>query len=452
MATEIRFGSSAIQLSDIERYSAEFRANPNNRVRTNAITKSGIHGVATSFDARADMPFTFSIELETGPVTNQKQSGRCWLFAGLNTIRHGMSKRLNLPPFELSQSYAMFWDKFEKANYFLERVLDTLDEPTDSRLVQWLLQAPMQDGGQWDMFVALVEKYGIVPQYAMPETYHSSRSVLMNRLLTQKLRKQAADFRSAYTAGTTISDIRESKRRFMGEFYRLLCYFLGEPPKTFDFEYRDKEKVFHRETNLTPLGFYEKYAEDLSQYVSVINAPTADKPFGKSYTVQYLGNVEGGRQVRYVNVEIETLKSLALAQLSDGEAVWFGCDVGKASDRDDGILDTALFDYESALDTAFDMTKAERLDYAESLMTHAMVFTGANVIEGKVNRWKVENSWGKEPGKDGFFVMSDKWFDEYMYQIVVHRKYLSDDLAAAFDAEPIVLKPWDPMGSLATLR
>lgn len=452
MATEIKTGSSAIELSDIERYSAAFRANEMNRVRANGITKSGIHGVATNFEARADMRFTFSVELETGAVTNQRQSGRCWLFAGLNTIRHGMSKRFNMPPFELSQSYAMFWDKFEKANYFLERILDTVGEETDGRVVQWLLQSPLQDGGQWDMFVALVEKYGVVPQYVMPETFHSSKSMLMNRLLTQKLRKQAADMRSAFADGASIEVLRGRKQECMGEFYRLLCYFLGEPPKSFDFEYRDKEKEFHRDAGLTPLDFYEKYGDDLSEYVSVIHAPTVDKPYGKSYTVQYLGNVEGGRQVRYVNVDIETLKSLALSQLSDGEAVWFGCDVGKSSDRDDGIMDTNLFDYESALDTVFDMTKAERLDYAESLMTHAMVFTGANVIDGKANRWKVENSWGTEPGKDGFFVMSDAWFDEYMYQIVVHRKYLSDDIAAAFDADPTVLKPWDPMGSLATLR
>lgn len=453
MATEIQKGAAAISQSLIQQYSATFRSNAENRIRMNAISKSGLHSVATNRNALVNMQFSFSTELETGPVTNQQQSGRCWLFAGLNTVRAEIAKTHNMEPFELSQTYQMFWDKFEKANYFLERILDTLDEETDGRLIQWLLQSPLQDGGQWDMFVNLVDKYGVLPQYAMPETFHSAKSAVMNRVLTQKLRKEACDMRNKYQEGQPVDALREAKTSFMSEVYKLLGYFLGEPPTSFDFEYRDKDGEFHREAGLSPQVFTDTYVgTSLRDYVSVIHAPTSDKPFNQAYTVQFLGNVEGGRDVLYLNAEIETLKSLALAQLTNGESVWFGCDVGKMSDSEAGILDTALFDYEGALSTPFDMTKAERLTYGESQMTHAMVFTGANVVDGQANRWKVENSWGKERGKDGFFVMSDAWFDDYMYQIVVHRKHLSPKLAALIDTKPIVLKPWDPMGSLALMR
>lgn len=443
----------AISVDQVQKFAEEFRATASNRVRTNAIAKSGIQSVATNRDALIHMQFTFSNEIETGPVTNQKQSGRCWMFAGLNAIRHDMAKQNNMKPFELSQSYQMFWDKFEKANYFLERMFDTIEEDTDSRVVQWLLNSPLQDGGQWDMFINLVDKYGVVPQCVMPETFHSSQSGQMNNLLTLKLRAYACDLRDGYRDGTAIDVLRVQKQEMMGEFYRLLAYFVGQPPTEFDFEYRDKDDTYHRDAALTPVGFMQKYAgADIHDYVSVINAPTVDKPFNQTYTVQYLGNVEGGNDVLYLNVDVDTFKSLALAQLNDGVPVWFGCDVGQKLERDAGIMDTNVFDYEGTLDTAFTMTKGERLDYGESLMTHAMVFTGVNVVEGKANRWKVENSWGKERGNDGFYVMSDAWFDEYMYQIVVDKKYLSQDLKHVLAQEPKVLKPWDPMGSLAVLR
>ncbi|WP_274432630.1 aminopeptidase C [Alicyclobacillus sp. ALC3] len=442
--------TGTISAAFLEEVSSAFRESSINRARMNAITKSGIEGVATNRDALVQMQFTFSNEIETGPITDQKQSGRCWLFAGLNTLRTEIARTNHVKPFELSQTYLMFWDKFEKANYFLERVIDTKDEATDSRIVQWLLQAPLQDGGQWDMFVNLVEKYGVVPQWVMPETYHSGRSRQMNELLTLKLRQAAAHLRDKHNTGAAQDDLQSYKQSVLADFYRMLCYFLGEPPKSFDFEYRDIDGIFHRDTELTPHAFVQNYAKvNLTDYVSVINAPTADKPFGRTYTVQYLGNVEGGRPVLYLNVDIIAFKQLALAQLLEGEPVWFGCDVGQMRSRDDGILDTDLYDYENAIDASLQMTKAQRLDYGESLMTHAMVLTGVNLADGAPNRWKVENSWGSKLGKDGFFVMSDRWFDEFMYQIVVHRKHLPENLLTALEQEPKKLNPWDPMGSLA---
>jgi len=415
----------------------------------NSILNVGLDESALDYAAGSMQQHTFSLNLETGDITSQKKSGRCWLFAGLNTMRYRVMKKLNLKNFELSQAYAMFFDKLEKANYFLENILDTLDESIDSRLIMWLLSDPLQDGGQWDMFTALIDKYGVVPKSAMPETFHSSNSSRMNEILTLKLRSFAKKLRDTNEAGNSHA-LNGMKEDMIEEFYRLLTLFLGIPPQTFDFEVVDKDKKFHRERNCTPQSFYDKYVGmDLSNYISVINAPTKDKPFNRTFTVQYLGNVEGGAPVKYLNLEVEKLKELAIKQMKDGEPVWFGSDVGKKMKREKGILDESVYDYESALDTEFKLDKAGRLDYGDSLMTHAMVFTGVNLVNEKPNRWKVENSWGDKNGDKGYFVMSDKWFEEYVYQVVIDKKYLSPEQLKAWETKPIELKPWDPMGSLA---
>lgn len=441
----------AMTSDQIAKFAEDFVQQPQHRPLMNAIKKNGIQDVAIDQDAIVRMQYTFSTEIATGDITNQKQSGRCWLFAGLNMMRKQVATTCNLKTFELSQTYQMFWDKFEKANYFLESILDTLDEETNGRLVAWLLTNPLNDGGQWDMFVNLVKKYGVVPKHVMPETFHSSQSSMMNRLLTVKLREFAAHLRGQYAAGAAVDALRADKARMLNEIYRMLCHFLGEPPTRFDFEYRDQADVFHRAADLTPETFYAQFVGvDLDDYVSVINAPTADKPFDRTFTVQYLGNVVGGQPVLYLNVDIETLRDVTLAQLADDEPVWFGCDVGQMLHRDHGIMDLKMYDYSAALGVPFHMTKAQRLDYGESLMTHAMMFTGVNVVDGQPNRWKVENSWGKDRGKDGFFIMSDDWFSEFMYQVVVRKSYLPPSLRTALEASPIQLPPWDPMGSLAT--
>jgi len=423
----------------------DFAADPVNSIRMHAVVKHGVSDAAENHLEDVNNPMTFSIELESGKITDQKSSGRCWLFAGLNTMRFEIMKKLNLKTFELSQNYQMFYDKLEKANYFLESIIKTCDEPLDGRLVNFLLQNPMQDGGQWDMFAALIEKYGCVPKYVMPETYHSSNTADMVRLLTAKLREDALILRAE------TGDKMALKEKMLGEIYRMLCICLGTPPEKFDFEYRDKDKNFHRDAGLTPLAFYKKYVgQSMDDYVSVINAPTADKPYYKSYTVDYLGNVAGGRAVKYLNLPNDEMKALAIAQLKDGTPVWFGCDVGKMQMRKRGIMGMRTFDYEKLLNVSFGMDKAQRLDTGESMLTHAMVFLGVNLDdEGKPNRWKVENSWSDERGQDGYYIMTDEWFDQYNYQIVVHKKYLSPEQLAAYEQDPIVLKPWDPMGSLA---
>ncbi|MGC9512201.1 MAG: C1 family peptidase [Fidelibacterota bacterium] len=424
--------------------------NPHKHVLRNSMIQNGIDKTVLSRDSLVENVFTFSHEIPTGKITNQEKSGRCWIFAALNTFRYAIAQKIKVKDFELSQSYPLFWDKFEKSNYFLENIIETRHEATDSRIVMWLMQNPVQDGGQWDMFAGLVEKYGIVPKQAMPETFHSSNTHRMNQLLTLKLRASASNLRKLADKGTDEDDLRKEKEKILEKIYDMLVSFLGKPPVTFDFEYRDDDKKYHEDRNLTPVTFCEKYLESKpADYISIIHAPTKDKPFMKTYTVQFLGSVLEGRPVKYLNVDIQTLKSLALAQLKAGEPVWFGCDVGQLSDRESGIMATDLYLYEDALETSFDLDKAGRLDYGESMLTHAMVFTGVHCVKDKPVRWKVENSWSEKSGKDGFFIMTDTWFDEYTYQVVIHKKYLSPELRKAAEQKPVVLNPWDPMGSLA---
>lgn len=446
--------SESITKEMLVQFAEECRGDVACQVAKNAVVENGLKASAKNGEAQRTSRHSFSVKLKQGAITNQKQSGRCWMFAALNTFRFEVMKKLNLENFEISQNYMFFYDKLEKANFFLESILDTLEEPTQSRLIAWLLSAPMNDGGQWDMLCSLVDKYGVVPKYAMPESKASSAAGEMDSVLTVKLREDACRLRSAYANGAKREDLAAKKEEMLGEIYRILCICLGEPPKTFDLEVEDKDGKFIRECGLTPKAFFEKYVGlNLNDYISLINAPTQDKPYHRSYSVKFLGNVQEGRQVRYLNLEIEELKKAAIAQMQDGAPVWFGCDVGKYSTRDGGVMDTNVYKLEELLGVKFGMNKAERLDYGESLMTHAMVFQGVNLDEdGKPNRWRVENSWGEEPGEKGYYVMSDDWFNEYMYQVVVNKKYLSEELLAEYESEPIMLEPWDPMGSLAVVR
>lgn len=440
-----------IDLNTLNTLEADFDSNPVNKLAMNSVNKTGVKANLRDYELERRMRYSFSIDIDAGDATNQKQSGRCWMFAALNTMRVEVMKKLNLKNMELSQNYTLFYDKLEKSNYFLESILETLDEPTDGRLISFLLMAPLGDGGQWDMLANLIRKYGIVPKEAMPETFDSSATAEIDNWLTKKLREFACRIRMEYADGKSIDELRSMKNDMMKTIYRMCCYAFGKPPKTFTWEVRNEDKEFIRIKDITPQKFFEEYVgSNLDDYVSIINAPTKDKPFYKSYTVKYLGNVKEGNIIRHLNLPVEDMKELAIAQMKDDKVVWFGCDVGQFHDRDLAVMDVKGVRADVLFGTEFGMDKAQRLDYGESLMTHAMVFTGVNLDEnGKPDRWKVENSWGEDRGKKGFYIMSDEWFSEYMYQIVVNRKYLKDEWIKAYEAEPIELEPWDPMGSLA---
>jgi len=432
------------------KFASDFQDNNKQKALQRGVVKNGISASAENVSAQVNNVPVFSIDVKTGKVANQMQSGRCWMFAALNTFRHKIFNQFNLKDFELSQNYTFFWDKYEKANYFYENILATAEEELGSRKVAFLLQTPQQDGGQWDMIVSIFEKYGVVPKAAMPESKNSSSSRDLNNYLNKKLRKDAITLRQMVADKKSEDDIQTVKEEMLQDVYNFLAISLGTPPETFDFEYRDEDKEYHIDRDLTPKSFYDKYVGlDLNDYVSIINAPTADKPYNKSYTVEMLGNVVGGKDVKYLNLDMDAFKKLAIAQLEQGESVWFGCDVGQSSTRDSGIMALDAYDMNDLFDTDFEMTKAQRLDFGESLMTHAMVLTGVDLVDGKSTKWKVENSWGEKPGNNGFFVASDAWMDHYTYQIVVRKDLLTSEQQAAFEAEPTVLLPWDPMGALA---
>lgn len=430
---------------------AAYEANPKFAAMENAISHNGLLTSLEKRSSAVENTPVFSLDLTKDKVSDQKASGRCWMFAALNTFRHKMIAGFQLEDFELSQAHTFFWDKYEKSNWFLDQMLATADQELTSRKVKFLLDTPQQDGGQWDMVVSLFEKYGVVPKSVYPESISSGNSRELNQILNKLLRQDAQILRELVAAGANLAELQAKKEELLQEVFNFLAMNLGLPPRQFDFSYRDKDNNFHSESGLTPQAFFKKYVDlKLDDYVSIINAPTADKPYGKSYTVEMLGNVVGSKPVRYLNVEMDRLKELAIAQMQAGETVWFGSDVGQSSNRKAGIMADGMYDFTSSMDIQLTQDKAGRLDYSESLMTHAMVLTGVDLDEnGKAKKWKVENSWGEKVGNKGYFVASDSWMDEYTYQIVVRKEFLTEAELAAYEAEPIVLAPWDPMGALA---
>lgn len=440
-----------ISVAALQRYREETLTNHAAHLAMNAVTANGIGKSSIDIEALKNNVHEYSVSLKTGEITSQEQTGRCWMFAALNAMRLELISSLNLESFEFSQAYPLFWDKLEKSNYFLENILSTLEEKTDGRIISFLLSAPLNDGGQFDMFAGLIEKYGLVPKSSMPETVCSSATAEMDKYLTLKLREYACKLRNAHRKGESVESLRAQKEDMLSTIYRMLTICLGFPPETVDFIVRDKNDQLIRDEGLTPLAFYEKYVGwDLNDYVSLINAPTEDKPYGHAYTVRFLGSVYEARPVRYLNLPIAELKQAAIRQLQDGKSVWFGCDVGQRHVRDLGIMDTDSVAVDKLFGTEFPLTKEERLNYGESLMTHAMVLQGVHLNEeGQPVRWRVENSWGKDKGKNGYFLMSDDWFNEYTYQIVVNKKHLSPEQLTQYEGEVKVLEPWDPMGSLA---
>ena len=441
--------ATSISQQQLADWSADYNGCAQRRLATMALSKSDLSAVAYVPQNGFAMKQKFSVEIPTLEVTNQQASGRCWLFAATNVLRERIATELNLEKFELSQSYLAFWDKFERANYFLESILETANLPADDRTVSFVLATGVHDGGQWDMFANIVEKYGVVPKDVYNETYQSCHTNSMNHYLNRNLKICAAKLRAMVAEGRPEAEIQAAKSEMLGRVYGFLCSCYTEPPRTFDFEYVDKDKNYHIEKGMTPASFCEKYVGDLlKKTVSVIHAPTKDKPYHKTYTIRMLGNVVGGREVRHLNLTMDEFKAAVIAQMQAGKVVWFGSDVGKFGEREKGVWDDQSFD--AALLTGLDMeiSKADALDYGFSAMNHAMVLTGVQLEDGRPVRWKIENSWGDANGEKGYYVCSDSWFDQYVFQAAVEREYLGD-LAALADQTPAVLEPWDPMGTLA---
>ena len=382
----------------------------------------------------------FETEQKTRCITAQPKSGRCWLFAALNILREVAAEKCGLKEFELSQNYLSFYDKLEKANNFLEMVIANADKPLDDPMMVYLMSTGIDDGGYWVMAADLVRKYGAVPKTAMPETYQSEHTATFMKYLNQLLRRDAAELREKTAAGGDPEPLRE---QMMAEIYRAECIAFGEPVQTFEFSYRDADNVYHVDRNLTPKTFYDKYIGlDLGEYVAVTNMPS--RKSNERYAFHFTGSMAESRVVD-LNLSMDEVQELVLAQLRGGEPVWFGCDAGAFGARKEGVWDPDSFDYQGLLGGAdFTMDKKNRLAYRGSCATHAMLLVGVSFDEnGQPSRWKIENSWGKENGKDGYFVCSQKYFREYVYEAIIGKKYMTDAQKALLSREPVEVAPWN---------
>ncbi|MDU5297092.1 MAG: C1 family peptidase [Bifidobacterium scardovii] len=509
----------AIKPELLRTYSDDFNADRANLVAANAAVSAGVLKAATDYRGVRALPRDFSIELKQGSITNQERSGRCWMFASLNTLRYELMHRWDLEDFEFSETYLFFWDAMEKSNTYLENVLATLDEATDSRIFQIINDGPSDDGGWWQMFAALVNKYGLAPKSAYPESENSRNSDDFKQYLNSKLREFAAELRRRHAAGTPEDELRALKDGYMGTVYRICAVSLGEPPEKFDFFARTKdddddkadkcdgkagkcdkdgkacnkdkaenckcgdackcadksgaetdakhckcgndcdkdksgkpktgkdERPQIREIGITPLEFYKKYVPvDVNDFVTLANVPIKDRPFNRRYRIRFTANVAEAGDMEFVNVPLDVFKKAALDQLSAGHPIWFACDCTQFALRKDGFFDRSVVRVDQLFGTGFTGDKAHGLEYGDSPSNHAMTFTGVNLGEdGKPNRWKVENSWGKDAGEDGYYVMSDAWFDRYVTELVIRKEYLDDATRGLLTAEPVELDPWQTL-------
>ncbi|KAI4208494.1 MAG: hypothetical protein LQ346_000004 [Caloplaca aetnensis] len=441
--------SATVSIKATEQWEEELLNDPKNRLALSALSANNASSILTQRSAVVADTHNFNIKigLEGAPITNQKSSGRCWLFAATNVFRVAIMKRYNLKEFELSQAYLFYWDKLEKANYLLEQILDTVDEDLEGRLVQTLLASPVGDGGQWDMVANLVEKYGLVPQSLYPDSFNAQNSSTMSSLITTKLRENALELRRlASRSPDAKQSLGAVKDNMMRDIHRILTIMLGPPPnpdKEMTWEYYDKDEKFQSLTT-TPLKFASELASETSikansgtnihELFSLVNDPR--NKYGQLLSVSRLGNIIDMRPVRYVNVDMATMKKACIAMLRADIPIFFGSDVGKFSNRQSGIMDTSLVDYELGFNIHLGLSKAQRLMTHESAMTHAMVLTAVHVVNDKAVRWRVQNSWGEGSGSKGWFVMSDRWMDEFVYQAVVDPKFVDKSIQEVLKQTP----------------
>ena len=432
-----------LTLDEIAKFQQDYQQNKQNKIAELAVVNNGVQKASFNGEGIRDLNRTFSIEIPTDNVTDQKQSGRCWLFAALNVLRHKFAKQYHTKNFTFSQSYLFFWDRIERANIFFNHILETADKPVDDRTVHFYLQAPDTDGGQWHMAISLIRKYGLVPTYEQDESFTANNTAAFNQALNMKLRENGLVLRKLAQAGKN-DEIEQKRQEYLSEIYRMAVIAFGQPVQKFDLEFKDDDGNYKLDQNITPLDFFHNYFEDdLDDYVVLFNAP--DHEYDKLYAFPFEDNVEGGSPVRFLNTKIENLKEAAIKQLKDGETIWFGCDVGKQSDRQKGILAANLYETETIFGIETKLNKKERLQTGASGSTHAMTFVGVDVVDGKPRQWKVENSWGTKVGDKGYFVMDDKWFDEYLFKVVVKKQYLPEKLVKIAEGEATPVPCWDSM-------
>lgn len=448
-----------LTLEILDKFNKDFYSEPKNILAQNVCTRFDPYEVCIN-RRTADISlhvYNIKIDSEGKPVTNQENSGRCWLFAALNVMRLPFMKKHGIDDFEFSQSYLFFWDKIERSHYWLNTIVSTAKqgEQLDGRLVEFLLKDPIQDGGQWDMIVNLVNKYGVMPKKCFPEAINSRKSLKMNAIIKTKLREFAKVLREKVAAGASDADLDNTVKQQIKIIYNIVSTCLGTPQEKFTYEYYNKDKTYHSIGPVTPKEFYEKHVKpvyNINDKVCLVSDPRPGNPFGHLYTLQCLGNVVGGKQTAYNNQPIDVLIKAVKDSIQGGEAVWFGCEVSKRFDRKNGLEDLDAHDYRITFNTDVQvgLNKSDRLLYGDSCMTHAMVFTAVGTDnDGNPKKFRVENSYGDKEFDKGYLLLTEPWFREFVFEVAVDKKYLTKEVLDVFEQDAKMLPAWDPMGTLA---
>lgn len=436
--------NGAITNENLENFKKSVSGTGSQKAIMNALANHRIKDLAVDRETYIKQDELFTKKLDVKGISNQKSTGRCWLFAGLNIFRPRMIEKYNLENFEFSQSYLSFYDKLEKSNLFINQIIKWKDKDPESREVDWLLDHVVGDGGQWNMVVDLIEKYGMVPQYAMPETYSSSHTGDLSYLMRKKMYQTASKiFNANKTGDATVEDYEKIRINALGDIYKLLAMTFGKPPKSFIWKYKNEDGEVKIDKEYTPQEFAQKIVKvDLENYVYILSNPLEE--YYQTYRVELDRDMFDKENMFVLNLPTSDMKKLATAQIMDDTPVWFGCDVGKEFDSD-GFMIRGIKDYESLFGINFDLTRKEQVLYNSSIPTHAMVFIGVDIKDNKPQKWLVENSWGTDRGREGYWTLGNDWFDKYMYGVIIEKKHLSAKMLKALETEPIILPPWDAM-------
>ncbi len=439
--------SQTLSMDDIKNMSTALQNNTEKTALTNAISNNAIKKLAVNRENVGQVNFYINTKVETKGISNQKSSGRCWMYTGLNVLRAKVIEKYQLDDFQFSHNYLFFYDQLEKANLFYNGMIETASLPLNDRKVEWLLKNPIGDGGQWTGIVDLISKYGLVPESAMPETYQSENTSMMSRLIRRKIREDGMALRKLGQSRMTKARVLEKKNEKLTEIYQMLAYSLGEPPSTFTWQYKDTDNNISDPKEYTPQEFFNEVLNiNLNDYVMIMDNPTLE--YGKLYEIEYDRHMQEGGNWKYINVDVDKIKKYAIKSLQANEGMYFSCDVGKQLESNKGFLDVNNYDYASLFGVDFNMDKKTRIQTFESGSTHGMALMGVNIIgENEADKWLLENSWGNK-GHNGHLIMTDEWFDEYMFRLVIDKRFLDAETLDILEQEPIMLPPWDPMFSM----